>query len=145
MHGSCFIYIVLIIQTSYKSFHEDPRSKGCPISVFVLPGKIYLSCPNSWVGLLPNTRAYGYSFTAFVTNRRLFRKLHHQTLPRRTSVFLLLNSGYHVSVLKVIALNRFIQYSHCQVVQLFRLTFLSKTFTTIITKPIFCPCVRLSG
>jgi len=36
-------------------------------------------------------------------------------------------------------------YSHCQVVQLFRLTsLLTKGITTIITKHIFSPCVRFS-
>jgi len=69
------------------------------------------------------TRAQCYSFTSFVTIRRLFRKLHYQTLPRMTFVFLLLSSGYNVLSSKVIALNNYIQYSHCQVVQLFRLTF----------------------
>jgi len=45
----------------------------------------------------------------------------------------------------VIALSNFIQYSHCQAVQLFRLTpVLMKAFTTIIPKHIFCPCGRFS-
>ena len=42
----------------------------------------------------------------------------------------------------IIALNNFIQYSHCQVVQLFRLMFLSnknvQSFTTIIPEHIVC-------
>jgi len=45
----------------------------------------------------------------------------------------------------VIGLNNFIQYSHCQVVQLFRLTpLLVKAFTTIVPKHIVCSCVRFS-
>jgi len=40
----------------------------------------------------------------------------------------------------VIALNNFMQYSHCQDVQLFRV----KAFTKIIPKLIVCPCVMLS-
>jgi len=84
--------------------------------VFVSPGKISLKSPGCLIGLLPLTRALCYFFTAFVTNRRLLRKLHHQTLPRRKSVFLLLSSGYNVFISKVIALNNFIQYSHCNLV-----------------------------
>jgi len=45
----------------------------------------------------------------------------------------------------VIALNNFIQYSHWQVVQPFRLTpLLIKAFTTIISKNIVHLCVRFS-
>jgi len=43
----------------------------------------------------------------------------------------------------VIAMNNFIQYTHSQGVQPFRLTlFLIKVLTTIISKHIVYPCVR---
>jgi len=57
----------------------------------------------------------------------------------------MLSSDYNVLHSTVIALNNFIQYSHCQVVQLFRLAPLStKALTTIISKHIVYPCVRFS-
>jgi len=43
---------------------------------------------------------------------RLFRKLYCQTLPRRTSAFIMLRSDYNVSSSTVIALNNLIQNSH---------------------------------
>ena len=46
---------------------------------------------------------------------------------------------------KVIALDNFTQYSHCQVVQMLRLKFLLiKAFTTVLTKHIVCSCVGFS-
>ena len=55
----------------------------------------------------------------------------------------MLSNDYNVSRSTVIAINNFIQYSHCQAVQPFRLTlFLIKGLTTIISKPIDYPCVR---
>jgi len=56
-----------------------------------------------------------------VTNRRLFRKLYYQTMPGGTYVFWMLSSDYNVLRSTAIALNKFIQYSHCQVVQPFLL------------------------
>jgi len=53
-----------------------------------------------------------------VTNSRLFRKLHYQTMPGRT----LLSSDCKVLRSTVIALNNVIQYSHCLIVEPFRLT-----------------------
>jgi len=50
--------------------------------------------------------------TGLVTNRRLFRKLYYQTIPGGTSAFSLLSSDY-VLRSTLIALNNFIQYSHC--------------------------------
>jgi len=61
--------------------------------------------------------------------------MHYQTQPGGTSAFLMLSIDYNVLSSTVIALNNFIQYSHCQVVQLFPLTsFLIKAFITIKTK-----------
>jgi len=61
--------------------------------------------------------------------------MHYQTLPGGTSAFLTLSSDCNVLSSTVIALNNFFRNSHCQVVQLFLLTsFLTKAFTTIITK-----------
>jgi len=61
-----------------------------------------------------------------------------------TSTFLLLSSDYNVVSSTVIALNNFIEHTHCHVVQLFQLTsLLIKAFTTI-TKQIVCPYVRFS-
>jgi len=55
------------------------------------------------------------------------------------------NSGYNVLLSRMIGLNNFIHYSHCQVVQLLQLTpLLMKAFTTIIPKHIVCPYVRFS-
>jgi len=80
-----------------------------------------------------------------VTNRRLFRKFYYQTMPGGTYAFWMLRSDYNVLRSTAIALNNFIQYSHCQVVQPFRFTrFLIKAFNTIISKYIVYPCVRLS-
>jgi len=58
------------------------------------------------------------SYINFVTNRRLIRKLSHQTLlrSRRTSDFLLLRSDNNVLIVTEIVLNNLVQYSHCQVV-----------------------------
>jgi len=49
----------------------------------------------------------------------------------------MLSSDYYVLRSTVIALNNFIQHSHCQVVQPFRSPFLIKPLTTIISKPPF--------
>jgi len=55
------------------------------------------------------------------------------------------SSDYNVLRLTVIAMNNFIQYTHCQAAQSFRLTlFLKKVFTTIISKHIVYPCFRFS-
>ena len=55
-------------------------------------------------------------------------------MPRSTIAFLMLRSDYNVWSLTVIAPNNLIQYSHCQVVQLFQLiSLLIKAFTTITT------------
>jgi len=55
----------------------------------------------------------------------------------------MLNTDYNVLRSTVIALIKFIQYSHCQAVQPFLLTpFLTKALTTIVSKHIVCPCVR---
>jgi len=55
----------------------------------------------------------------------------------------MLSSDYNVLRSTVIAMNNFIQYSHCQAVQPFRLTLLLiKVLTTIISKHIVYPCVR---
>jgi len=57
----------------------------------------------------------------------------------------MLSSDYNVVRSTVIALNNFIQYSHCEVVQTFLLTpFLTKAFTTSLSKHIVYPCVRYS-
>jgi len=57
----------------------------------------------------------------------------------------MLTSDYNLLRWNVIALNNFIQYSHCQVVQPFLLTpFLSKALTAIVSKHIICPCVWCS-
>jgi len=56
-----------------------------------------------------------------ITNRRLFR-LCYQTIPGRIEAFWMLNSDCNVLRLTIIALNNFIQYSHCQVVPPFRST-----------------------
>jgi len=61
--------------------------------------------------------------------------MHYQTLQDGSSAFLMLSTDYNVLSSRLIALNNFIQYSHCQVVQLFRLTsFLLKAFITRTTK-----------
>jgi len=68
-----------------------------------------------------------------VTSRRLFRKLFYQTMLGGTYAFRMLGSDYNVLRSMAIALNNFIQYSHCQVVQPFRLPhFLIKALNTII-------------
>ena len=55
----------------------------------------------------------------------------------------MLSSDYNVLRSIVIVMNNFIQYTHCQAVQPFRLTlFLIKALTTIISKHIVYPCVR---
>jgi len=65
--------------------------------------------------------------TGLVPNRRLFRKMHYQTRSGET----FLSSDYNVLRSTVIVLNNFIQYSHCQSVQAFRLTpYLIKALTT---------------
>jgi len=93
------------------------------------------------VGLLPITRAQCHSLPSFVTNKRLFRKLNYQTPPGGASAFILLSSNYKVLNMRIIALNNVIQYSHCHVVQLFRLTSFSlNTFITIMTE--HCLLVR---
>jgi len=57
----------------------------------------------------------------------------------------MLNSDYNVVRSTVIAMNNFIQCTHCQAVQPFRLThFLIKALTTFISKHIVYPCVRFS-
>ena len=57
----------------------------------------------------------------------------------------MLSSDYNVLRSTVIAMNNFIQCSHCQSVHPFRLTlFLIKALTTIIFKYIVHPCVRFS-
>ena len=61
--------------------------------------------------------------------------MHYQTPPGGTSAFLMLSTDYNVLSSRLIALNNFIQCSHCQVVQLFRITsFLLKAFITRTTK-----------
>jgi len=57
----------------------------------------------------------------------------------------MLNSDYNVLCWTVIAMNNFIQCSHCQAVQPFRQTlFLIKALTTIISKHIVYLCVRFA-
>ena len=57
--------------------------------------------------------------------------------------FLLHSSDCSVLISKVIAPNNFTRYSDCQVIQLFRLTFLLiKAFTTLLTKHIVCRALR---
>jgi len=52
------------------------------------------------------------------------------------------SNDYNILRSAVIGLKNFIQYNHCQVVQLFGLTpFSIKAFTTIIPKHIICPCL----
>jgi len=66
-------------------------------------------------------------------------------MPGGISAFWMLSSDYNVLRLTVIALKNFIQCSHCQVAQLFRLaSLLTKAITTIISKHIVYPCVRFS-
>jgi len=55
----------------------------------------------------------------------------------------MLSSDYKVLRSTVIALNNFFQYSHCQVVQQFRLTpFVTTALTTFTSKHVVYPCVR---
>jgi len=57
----------------------------------------------------------------------------------------MLSSDYNVLRSTVIAMNKFIQYTHYQAVQPFRLThFLITALTTIISKHIVYPYVRFS-
>jgi len=57
----------------------------------------------------------------------------------------MLTSDYNATRSTVIAMNNFIQCSHCQAVQPLRLTlFLIKALTTITSKRIVYPCVRFS-
>jgi len=67
------------------------------------------------------------SFQTFVRYKRRLSKAVF-TKPRRTSAFALINSDYNVLSSTVIALKPFIhQYSHCQIVQVFRLKHLNKS------------------
>jgi len=60
----------------------------------------------------------------------------------RQAFWMLSSSDYKVLRSTVIALYNCNQYSHCQAVQLFRLTrFLIKALTTIISEHIVYPCV----
>jgi len=64
-------------------------------------------------------------------------------MPGETSAFLMLSSDYKVLRSTVSALNNFIQYSHWQIEQLFRLaSLLLKAFATVIPKHIVCLYVR---
>jgi len=54
----------------------------------------------------------GVLATGLVTNRHLFRKLYYQTTPGGTYAFLLLRSDYNILRSTVIALNKFVQYTH---------------------------------
>jgi len=66
-------------------------------------------------------------------------------MPAGTKVFWMLSSDCNVLRSTVIAMNNFIQCSHCQPVQPFRLTlFLIKALTTIMSKQIVYSCVRFS-
>ena len=58
-------------------------------------------------------------------------------MPGGTQAFWMLSSDYNVLRSTVIAMKNFIQYTHCQAVQPFRLTlFLIKALSTIISKHI---------
>jgi len=70
-----------------------------------------------------------------------------QDQQRRITTFLLLSSDCKHHKFKGngrMALNNFIQYSHCQVVQLVRLTSLIKAFTAIITNITLCTRIMFS-
>jgi len=54
-----------------------------------------------------------------ISNRSLFRKLYHQTMPTGKLAFWMLSSDYNILHLTVIAMNNFIQYTHCRAVQTF--------------------------
>jgi len=83
-------------------------------------------------------RVQCYSLLSPVTNRRLFQ-VYYQTLPSGTSAFLLLSNDYNAITFNG---NRTEQYSHCQVVDLFRMkSLLVKAF---ITTRGCCPTV-ISG
>ena len=66
-------------------------------------------------------------------------------MPAGSQAFWMLSSDYNILRSTVIAMNNFIQYTHCQALQPFRLTlFLIKALTTIISKHIVYLCVRFS-
>jgi len=113
-----------------------PRSCIEPASARAGPALIY--SVSYWQGLELCLEGYAHQIPPWrrdcmVTNRCLFRKLYYQTMPGGTFAFWMLSSDYNVLRSTATALNNFIQYSHCQVVQPFQFThFLIKAFNTII-------------
>jgi len=67
-----------------------------PVGPHYFPASPVVCTPGLAVGFLPITRAQGSSLTLSVTNRRLFRKLLYQVVPRGTCTFSLLSSDYNV-------------------------------------------------